>query len=109
MFDKMQLSSYATEYIIGDYGIWMRYDPRKDIHHWGNPCPEAKMEPMYGISPTDPVFHSTLFKDQKWSKSQVTFIWIPSPSNRTDQQIKDTSFTLEEAYALVKRLNQGET
>lgn len=101
---KLQLASYATEYILEKYGIWERYNKERDIHHHGNPCPQSQNEPLYAISE---VWDGILIKNTVYSKKEKGFIFLSSPSNRTDKEIQETSFTLHEAYYLVRILNQG--
>jgi hypothetical protein len=107
MFDKTQLSSYATEYIIGDYGIWESYNYLHDLHNHGHPHPKSKSEPLFRISN---VWEKTCINKRRcWDKSEGGFVYLCNPSSRSDEDLVNQSFTLEEAYALVKRLNQGET
>lgn len=102
---KIQLVKYATEYIIGEFGIWERYNKKRDIYCHGNPCPQSQNEPLYAISE---VVLGNLLKNMVYSKKEKGFVILSSPSNRTTKEIQDTSFTLQEAYYLVRILNQGE-
>jgi len=96
----IELQSYAIEYEIGKYVIWERYNRKKDKYNYGNPCIEAQTEPMFGIS-NERGSHNICY-----SKSIKEFIYIHIPSNRTDEEIRDTSFTLEQAYQIVFQLNK---
>lgn len=102
-FNPSILISNATEFCWEHFGIWQRYNIKNDIHNYGNPHPRAKIEPLYAISPCCEPF-GVLFKGEVYSKSEDAFIWLPSPSERTDELILDTSFTLEEAYNIIKEM-----
>lgn len=107
MFDLSILIPFATEFVWEHFGIWQRYNIKNDVHNYGNPDPRSKTEPMYAISQCALPF-GTLFKGEVYSKSEHDFVWLPSPSERTDELILDTSFTLEEAYMIVTELLKKE-
>jgi len=98
-----ELYTHATEFIWNGFGIWQRYNKEFDPHHHGNPHPNAKTEPIYAISLTTPP-NEVLFKREVYSKSEHDFVYLSSPSERTDAEILDTSFTLDEAYLIIKQL-----
>ena len=69
-----------------------RWNPNDPLaQHWYSPHPN-KDQKLYAISNGVGVY----------SKSKDEFIYEPSPSNRTDEFIIDTRFTLEEANSIIR-------
>lgn len=46
----------------------------------------------------------SLYSDDCWDKELKMFVWEPEPSNRTDQFLRTTRFSLGEAIGIVEEL-----
>jgi len=71
---------------------------------------------FYGINPNDTVHVEKVFgclsdywvirwAECRWSKSEQMFIDVPMPSNRTDEFISDTAYSLQAAYLIAYTRN----
>ena len=97
-----EIAQKATQWRIGHYVIAERYHKDFDPNKRGFPHPAAKTEPIYRIQLVD--HYGSADESNNYSKSTHDFIMLSSPSNRTDEEILDTSFTLAEAYEIVNNL-----
>lgn len=101
----ISISKYAIEWRIGNCVIRERYNKEGDLYNRGHPYPASKNEPIYGIHQIINGMFASM-DNFYYSKSCKEFIMIGSPSNRSDEDIVDTSFTLEEAVKIVTMLNK---
>jgi hypothetical protein len=46
----------------------------------------------------------SLYADDVWDKELKMFVWEPEPSSRTDEFLRVTRFSLEEAVGIVEEL-----
>lgn len=83
-----------------------RYNPHYDKFKHRHPHPHSSKEPIYGIHTTDEF--GSRFDSFYYSKKEKNFILLSSPSNRTDTEILETSFTFTEAIEMIDKIRQGE-